>query len=183
MKLAITTKELTYTALFTALISIGAFIKIPLPFTPFTLQPIFILLSSLLLGKKLGILAVSSYVIIGLIGFPIFAAGGGLGYVFQPSFGYLLGFILCAFIIGTLDEKIKHKSFWIYLLFCIIGTISIYAIGLPYLYIVLTKYLHITVSTKDFLYTYTLFLIPKDLISCIFVAFLVHNFGANIKRL
>ena len=59
----------------------------------FTLQFFFVLLAGIILGGKRGALAVGCYVALGLIGIPIFAAGGGIGYIFRPSFGYLLGFI------------------------------------------------------------------------------------------
>lgn len=74
------TLKMTYCGIFTALIAIGAFIQIPLPYMDyFTLQFLFVLLSGILLGSKLGGLAVLIYVLIGLIGIPIFASGGGIG--------------------------------------------------------------------------------------------------------
>ncbi|MFQ7171426.1 MAG: biotin transporter BioY [Thomasclavelia ramosa] len=48
------------------------------------------MLAGILLGSKLGALAVLLYVVIGLLGLPIFAAGGGLAYIVRPSFGYLI---------------------------------------------------------------------------------------------
>lgn len=97
----LTTKKITYCAIFTALITIGAFIQIPVPFMDyFTLQFFFVLLAGILLGSKLGALAVLLYVVIGLLGLPIFAAGGGLAYIVRPSFGYLIGFIAGAYVTG-----------------------------------------------------------------------------------
>ena len=76
-------------AMFVALIAVGAFIKVPIPVVPFTLQYLFTMLAGLLLGGKKGSLAVGIYILLGLIGLPIFAQGGGIGYIFQPSFGYI----------------------------------------------------------------------------------------------
>lgn len=84
------TRSLVYCALFTALIAVGAFIKIPIPVVPFTLQYLFTMLAGILLGS----LSVLAYMILGLIGLPIFSEGGGIGYVFKPSFGYIIGFAL-----------------------------------------------------------------------------------------
>ena len=77
-------KNMALCGVFTALIAIGAFIRIPVPVVPFTLQYLFTMLAGLLLGAKLGAAAVALYVGMGLIGFPIFTQGGGFGYVFNP---------------------------------------------------------------------------------------------------
>ena len=97
------TRSLVYCALFTALIAVGAFIKIPIPVVPFTLQYLFTMLAGILLGSRLGSLSVLAYMILGLIGLPIFSEGGGIGYVFKPSFGYIIGFC------GT-HEKENHRT-------------------------------------------------------------------------
>ena len=76
--------DIVICGLFVALIAIGAFIKVPVPFVPFTLQTLFTTLAGLFLGGKKGFLCVFVYMILGLIGLPIFASGGGPGYIFQP---------------------------------------------------------------------------------------------------
>lgn len=70
-------------SLFVALIAIGAFIKVPVPVCPFTLQLLFTTLAGLLLGANLGFISVFVYIVIGLIGIPIFTEGGGPGYIFS----------------------------------------------------------------------------------------------------
>jgi len=80
--------------MFVAMIVVGAFIKIPVPIVPFTLQFLFTMLAGILLGGKDGCRAVVIYIFLGLIGLPIFAEGGGFAYIFKPSFGYIIGFIL-----------------------------------------------------------------------------------------
>ena len=101
--------------MFTALIVVGAFIKIDIPLPlytmHFTLQWLFVMMAALLLGSKLGALRVIVYLFIGLIGVPVFAAGGGIGYVFRPGFGFLLGFALSAFIMGLICERINYNRF------------------------------------------------------------------------
>ena len=64
-------------AIFTALIAIGAFIRIPVPVVPFTLQFLFTTLAGVLLGSRLGALSVTIYIVLGLMGVPVFAEGGG----------------------------------------------------------------------------------------------------------
>ena len=61
-------------SLFVALIVVGAFIKIPVPVVPFTLQLLFTMMAGLLLGGKLGAVSVGVYILMGLLGLPIFAA-------------------------------------------------------------------------------------------------------------
>ena len=97
-------------ALFAALIAVGAFIKIPVPVVPFTLQYLFTMLSGLMLGSKWGLAAVGIYIALGLAGLPVFAQGGGIGYVLQPSFGYIIGFALGAFVTGLIAQKKRRPS-------------------------------------------------------------------------
>ena len=85
MKKKITTREMTLCALFTVLTAVGAFIKIPIPVVPFTLQFLFTMMAGLLLGGRLGAASVGLYALLGLIGLPIFAEGGGFWYLLKPS--------------------------------------------------------------------------------------------------
>ena len=98
-------KNMTMVGVFVVLIAVGAFIKFPIWFIPFSLQFIFTNLAGLILGKKYGALAVIIYAIVGLLGVPIFTAGGGIGYVFQPSFGYIIGMAVGAFVFGHYTEN------------------------------------------------------------------------------
>lgn len=96
------TKNLVRMALLAALIAVGAFIRIPVPVCPFTLQFLFTMLAGLLLGSKYGALSVLVYLCVGLLGLPVFADGGGIGYVFQPTFGYLIGFCIASYVTGAI---------------------------------------------------------------------------------
>ncbi|MBS3969060.1 MAG: biotin transporter BioY, partial [Clostridia bacterium] len=78
--------KITLVAMFASLTAVGAFIKIPIPYLPITLQVFFVFLAGILLGPRLGALSQIVYLTLGLVGLPIFAEGGGLGYVFHPSF-------------------------------------------------------------------------------------------------
>lgn len=128
-------------ALFSTLTAIGAYIRIPLPFSPvpITLQTMFTYMAGALLGSKLGALSQLIYILLGVSGLPIFA-GGNAGFLILigPTGGYLIGFIVGAFIIGKLIEMKKKFSF-LWLVSCmVIGTIPIYTFGLIQL-IVWTK--------------------------------------------
>ena len=80
------TRNLILCSLFAALIAVGAFIRIPIPVVPFTLQILFTTLAGLLLGSRLGATSVCIYIALGLLGLPIFAEGGGFAYVLKPRF-------------------------------------------------------------------------------------------------
>ena len=102
------TKSMIYCGLFTALIAAGAFIKIPVPVVPFTLQYLFTMLAGLFLGSRRGMISVVAYMLLGLAGLPIFSEGGGIWYIFKPSFGYIIGFCLGAYVTGLIAERLKQ---------------------------------------------------------------------------
>ena len=104
------TQSLILCSLFAALIAVGAFIKIPVPMVPFTLQVLFSTLAGLLLGPRLGVVSVGIYILLGLVGLPIFTNGGGPSYIFQPTFGYLIGFLMGVYVTGSIAHKTKNPS-------------------------------------------------------------------------
>jgi predicted membrane protein len=79
------TYKMILVALFAALIAVGAFIRVPVPLVPFTMQTFFVVLAGMLLGKKLGAASALVYLAVGLIGIPVFTQGGGIGYVLKHS--------------------------------------------------------------------------------------------------
>lgn len=127
-------REMPLVALFAALTAIGAFVRVPIPFVPFTLQLLFCLLAGFLLGPRGGLFSQMLYVGMGLIGLPVFTAGGGPGYVLQPTFGYLLGFIACAWIVGTIAHGRSQPSFACLFGAALAGLGVVYALGVPWLY-------------------------------------------------
>ncbi|MCL7416089.1 MAG: biotin transporter BioY [ANME-2 cluster archaeon] len=106
-------KPLIYAALFAALTAIGAFIKIPLPISPvpLTLQVFFVLLAGLVLGARLGGTSMVVYVVLGIIGLPVFSGGSsGLGVLLGPTGGYLIGFVAAAFVTGLIYNKAANSK-------------------------------------------------------------------------
>ena len=127
------TRKIILCSLFASLISVGAFIKIPIPLVPFTLQFLITNMAGLLLGSKLGFVSVMIYIMLGLIGVPVFAQGGGISYVLQPSFGYLIGFALGAFITGKISKAFENNiSLKILLTASFSGLFIVYALGMIY---------------------------------------------------
>lgn len=176
---ALSTKTLALCGMFTALVAIGAFIQIPVPYMDyFTLQFFFVLLAGILLGGKRGALAVGCYVALGLIGIPIFAAGGGISYIFRPSFGYLLGFVVAAFVTGTICEKRKN-SYGNFLLACLAGFAVTYLIGIFYKYMILNIYADTPATLAVIILSCFPLDMPGDLVLCL----LASGVGLRIKKI
>lgn len=133
-------RELTVGGLFAALIAAGAFIKITIPVEPvpmhFTLQWFFVLLAGLMLNKRLAGASVGVYLLIGLLGVPVFASGGGPSYLLRPTFGYLLGFAAAAYIMAWLCEISRTRSFRKLLFISVIGLLVYYGIGVLYYFFI-----------------------------------------------
>lgn len=167
----IKTRDLTMTTLFTALTCIGAFISIPIGPVPITLQTFFVIMSGLILGARLGALSQIVYVLLGLIGLPIFTGGtGGIIAITKPTFGFLLGFIVAAYIVGKISET--NKSLKTIIFATVLGSIIIYLLGIPYFYLIFTCYLGKTTTLLKTL-SYTLIpFIPGDLLKA-FLAILL----------
>ena len=140
------TLSLVMIAMFAALTAIGAFIKVPLPVVPFTLQIVFVFLAGCLLGSRHGFQSQLVYIGIGLVGLPVFTQGGGITYVLQPTFGYLIGFALAALVIGWIIEKVESPTKKHFIGANIVGLIIIYAVAVPYLYVSLNFWLHVKTS-------------------------------------
>lgn len=163
----LSTKSLILCSLFAALIAVGAFIKIPIPVVPFTLQVLFTTLAGLLLGPKLGAISVGIYLLIGLIGIPVFTQGGGPSYIFQPTFGYLIGFLIGTYFTGYIAHKDKDPSLK-RLIFASIGGLTIvYIIGMIYYYLIANYYLNSPITASAVMLYCCLLFIPGDIASCI----------------
>ena len=164
----ITTKEMILVSLFTALTAIGAFLSIPLGDVPITLQSMFTILAGLLLGPKLGSLSQLIYVLLGLSGVRIFAGfSGGPQSVLKPSFGFLIGFIFAAYVVGKIAHGGKSIDFKRILLATLAGTFVIYLFGLPYMYIILNSIMGKAVSMSTAIKTGCLIFLPGDILKAI----------------
>lgn len=156
--------HLILAGLFAALTAIGAFIRIPLPYVPLTLQVFFCLLAGLVLGARVGLLSQVTYIVVGLVGLPVFTSGGGPGYVLHPTFGYLAGLIVCAFAVGKLAERQEKITIARLFLINIIGVLIIYAVGVPYLYLIKNLYLGTEAPLSKVIYGGFLLTVPGDII-------------------
>lgn len=175
------TRSLLLIALFAALTTLGAFIRIPTPLSSFTLQVLFTCMAGVLLGAKCGAASQLIYVLLGLIGMPIFTAGGGFNYIFNPTFGFLLGLIPMAAIVGLLSKKLNY-SFWGICVACLAGLTALYAIGLPYMHLIITLYLNKPYALMDTIYSGMLIFLPWDFLKIALTAILCRHLLPRIKQ-
>jgi len=118
----------------TCLLAISSKIKIPFYPVPMTMQTLVVLSIGITFGPRLGLVALSAYLLEGVMGIPVFAGtpekGLGLAYILGPTGGYLIGYIISAFLAGTIDfNKPIHKRF----AFLIIAISPIYILGIVWL--------------------------------------------------
>ncbi|CAM3911762.1 biotin transporter BioY [Mesobacillus zeae] len=170
------TVSLAAVALFAALTAVGAFIKIPLPYVPFTLQVLFVFLAGSLLGSKRGMQSQLVYVGMGLAGVPVFTNGAGFGYVMQPTFGYLIGFIAGAFVVGFIIERIANPKIHHFIIANFAGLLVVYLFGVPYLYMALNTWMGVPSSWTHILMIGFVYSIAGD----IFISLIA---GVLAKRL
>ena len=161
----ISTKEMVLVALFTGLTAVGAAINIPIGEVPITMQSLFVILSGLILGPKLAALSQLVYILLGLMGIPIFAGfSGGIQSLMKASFGFLIGFIFSAYVVGKIghfEKGVSPKRIW---LASIVGTGVIYLFGLPYMYFILNIILAKGLSFMAVLNIGCLLFLPGDIL-------------------
>ena len=157
-------KNIILSAIFVALISIGGLISFNFPFInlPFSLQVLFVLLTAIVLGPLFGTISILIYVLLGVIGFPVFAnMKSGPFVLIGPTGGFLIGFIVCAPIVASLSKKINI----IFSLF--VGLFVIYLFGLVQYSIVAN------VNIIKSIYICVLPFLPFDSIK-VFLAYIVY---------
>lgn len=177
------TRNLVLCALFVALIAVGAFIRIPIPVVPFTLQFLFTMLAGILLGGKYGAVSVCVYMIIGLIGLPVFTEGGGIFYIFQPTFGYIIGFAVGAWATGTIVHRAEAPGYRRLLAANFAGLVIVYSMGMIYYYLISNLYLGNAIGVWTlFLYCFIL-AVPGDIALCIVAAVIGKRLLPVIKQM
>ena len=180
----IKTKDMILVSMFAALMAVGAFVKILFPLVPFSLQAFFCAFAGIILGARLGALSQIVYILLGLAGAPIFTQGGGIMYIFKPSFGFLLGFIVCAYIIGKVSELFKKINLLSAILSVFSGLAALNAIGLPYMYLILKFYMGKSETTLgDVVSASFLLLILKDAILFLVVAIVAVSVVPTINKI
>lgn len=170
-------RTITSVGLAIALLVIGSAISIPIGPVPISLQSLVVLSIGITMGKRLGVMAVIVYVIAGLVGLPVFAGlKGGPQYIFAPTFGFIIAFILAAYIVGAGYESSSNVKRYASLA---IATFVIYAVGALYFYFVQSVHLGNNIPFTKVLQLTVLPFIIGDMIK-LHVAFCV---GGKLKSI
>jgi biotin transport system substrate-specific component len=139
MKQKLTPLHLALAGMFTALMAVGANITSFVPFmmiggVPITLQTFIAILSGAILGSRLSAVAMTVYALTGLAGVPVFAKfGSGFSTVISPTFGFILTYILAAYVTGKIIEKNSSKAS--YIAAALAGLAINYILGTNYMYL------------------------------------------------
>lgn len=127
--------DIAYIAMFAAVITVCAQIQVPTT-VPFTLQTLGVFVAGGMLGWKRGTVSVLLYILLGLVGIPVFAGfSGGVDALFGNTGGYIIGFIFTALIVGFMCDKLGRKL-WVLDVSMILGLLVCYAFGTAWFMVV-----------------------------------------------
>lgn len=160
--------SLTFGGLFVALTAIGANITSIAPFfviggVPITLQTFFAILAGLVLGSRLGAFTMFVYMCLGLTGAPVFAQfKGGAALILSPTFGFIVSFILVAYVVGKIIEKKQTVSR--YVVAALIGMTINYLFGTNWMYAAYTFWFDAPAAfTYKLAWAWMIVPLPKDI--------------------
>lgn len=174
-------RTMTRVALFTALTAVGAFIRIPLGYSSITLQTFFTAMAGCVLGPWYGALSQLVYVALGLVGLPIFTQGGGIGYLMQPTCGFLIGLIPAAWVIGRIaGRKPEPKQI---VPACLLGYGVLYAIGVPYMALILNTFLGKGMGFSAIMWAGMIPFLPGDMIKILCITLLMPPILRQLDKL
>jgi len=179
--------DITLIGMFSALMAIGANIASWAPFlqianVPLSMQTFFAILAGILLGSRLGSLAMTVYMLIGIAGAPVFAGfSGGVGVIFSSTGGFILSFIATAYVTGKIIESTVNPKFIHFLAASFAGLFMNYFIGTNYMYLALNVWLDIEMSYGA-AWLVMIWFAVKDLIFTVIGAIIAPRIYHAIKR-
>lgn len=174
------TLRLTVGALFVALIAVGANLTSMFPFlvvggVPITLQAFFSVLAGLMLGSRLGAFTLFVYTVLGLIGLPIFAQfKGGIWMLLTPTFGFILSFIIGAYLAGKIRERYPHMTG--YMVGALVALLINYVFGANWMYLAYKFWFEAPAEfSYKLVWLWLIVPLPKDLILVVFAAIFAYR--------
>lgn len=175
-------KDLAIMAILEALLIVFSKITFPIGPIPLTLQTLAVFLISLILGVKKSMIVFELYMLMGLIGIPVFSTGGGWSYVLQPSFGFIIGFFFASIVIGLSS---KSNKFYTKYIMSTIGLLIIDLFGVIYMFIIMNYYLDLDKNISYILSVGVLPFFVKDfacmILSCVIYSRLQYILYPELK--
>ncbi|MEC1524656.1 biotin transporter BioY [Neobacillus niacini] len=188
MFMKLKTTDLTAAAMFVALMAVGANITSIAPFmvvggVPITLQTFFAILAGVVLGSRLGAIAMMVYAFVGLVGVPVFAQfGGGFGTFLKPTFGFIVSYVFTAFITGYIIEKMKN-TVGVFAFASLVGMAINYLFGTNWMY---AAYKIWAAAPDGFTYKmawlWMVVPLPKDIILAILAGVMGHRLKRTLSK-
>jgi biotin transport system substrate-specific component len=177
--------DLTLAAMFVALMAVGANITSFVPFlvvggVPITLQTFFAILAGLILGSRLGAISMTVYTLVGLVGVPVFAQfGGGFSMILRPTFGFILSYILVAWLAGKIVEK--KSSLPAFITAALIAMVINYGLGTNLMYLAYKVW---AAAPEGFTYKmawlWMVAPLPKDIILSVLAGVFAHRLEKSV---
>ncbi|MGI6514537.1 MAG: biotin transporter BioY [Syntrophomonadaceae bacterium] len=178
------TRDLAYAAVFTALIAAATVLTrfLPVAVVPYSLQTLLVFLAGGVLGRRTAPLSIMAYILLGLVGIPVFASPpyGGPAYFLVPTFGFLIGFIFTAWTVGFCLER-WGNTLTAHVLSIVSGIAVMYLIALPYLFVILNFYLGQAVDVGYVIKIGLLPFIGLDVIKASVAAFISYHVRKNLN--
>lgn len=169
-------------SLFAALLCVSSFIIIPIGPVPITLQVLFVLLAGAVLGAEMGALSVVIWILLGTFGLPVFAGGkAGPMVLVGPTGGYLLGFVLCAWLVGRMLQGSSPSRLRIGLAM-LIGLTVAYSIGLAGFMASFAFFLQKPMTIQQALTIAVYPFVPLDLVKLVLAAGISPSLLAALDR-
>lgn len=183
----LTALDVTYVGMFSALMMIGANITSFLPFmtiggVPITLQSFFAVLAGAFLGSRLGAISMAVYAFIGLVGAPVFAKfKGGFAEILSPTFGFVLAFILTAYVTGKIIEK--NSKLYSYIIAALVGILIDYLIGPNWMYAAYKLWVQAPDAfSYKVVWLWMAVPFPKDIVLAVLAGMFAHRMRHIVKR-
>jgi biotin transport system substrate-specific component len=165
--------------------AIGANISTIAPFlhvggVPITLQTFFAILAGAILGSRVGSIAMTVYMLVGLVGVPVFADfTGGLTTIIKPTFGFIVSYILVAYIIGKLVEK--KKSLPVFIIAALIGMVVNYFLGTNWMYFAYKLWAGAPAGfSYKIAWLWMVAPLPKDLVLSVLAGIMAHRLQKTV---
>jgi biotin transport system substrate-specific component len=188
MIMKLRTTDLTLAAMFVALMAVGANITSIAPFmvvggVPITLQTFFAILAGVVLGSRLGAIAMMVYAFVGLVGVPVFAQfGGGFGMFLKPTFGFIVSYVFTAFLTGYIIEKMKN-TVRVYAFAALVGMTINYVFGTNWMYVAYKIWASAPDGfTYKMAWLWMVVPLPKDIILAVLAGIVGHRLKRTLSR-